>query len=58
VILYSLVADAVECYRCHAVYRGVANPGVHPPFQLQTRERYRQQEARLRQRSHPPRGTI
>jgi hypothetical protein len=46
VLLYLLMPDLLECYRCHAQYRGVANLGQHAPFALETHEKYRQLAAR------------
>jgi len=47
VVLYMVVGNMLQCYRCHAEYRGVAGLDVHSPFSLETHERYRQQAARL-----------
>ncbi len=47
VVLYVLVGDVVECYRCHARYQGVADPVGHGGFDLEVHERHRQQQARL-----------
>jgi hypothetical protein len=47
VVLYLIVPDALMCYRCGAMYRGVESPAEHGAFNLQTHERYRQQAARL-----------
>jgi hypothetical protein len=49
VLLYSLVGDALMCYRCHAQYRGVDEMDSHGAFDLETHERYRQMAARLEQ---------
>lgn len=46
VLLYVLMSDVLECYRCHAQYRQVSNLQQHGPFALETQERYRQQAAR------------
>ena len=48
-VLYFTMGDMVECYRCHAQYRGVAEIEKHPKFELETFEKYRQEEARLKQ---------
>ena len=47
VVLYVLVGEVVECYRCHARYGGVNDPTSHGAFDLEVHERYRQQQARL-----------
>jgi hypothetical protein len=47
VVLYVLVGDIVECYRCHARYGGVSDPVSHGAFDLEVHERHRQQQARL-----------
>ena len=47
VVLYVLVGEVVECYRCHARYSGVTDPVSHGGFDLEVHERYRQQQARL-----------
>jgi len=46
VLLYLLMPDLLECYRCHTQYRGVANLDQHAPFALETHEKYRQLAAR------------
>ena len=46
VVLYSLVGDALMCYRCFAQYRGQDKYEEHGPFNLETHERYRQAAAR------------
>lgn len=46
-VLYLFVGNLLECYRCHAQYRGVSGLEGHAPFDLETHERYRQQAARL-----------
>ena len=48
VVLFLWVANLLQCYRCHAEYRGV-NLNPHEPFHLETHERHRQQRARLAQ---------
>ena len=48
VVLFLWVANLLQCYRCHAEYRGV-NLHPHEPFHLETHERHRQQRARLAQ---------
>ncbi|NOZ40549.1 MAG: hypothetical protein GXP24_10020 [Planctomycetes bacterium] len=49
VALYSIVGDALMCYRCQAQYRGVEEMDTYEPFDLETHEKYRQLEARLEQ---------
>ncbi len=51
VVLYLVVPDALMCYRCGAMYRGVDGMEGHGAFNLETHERYRQQAARMAQRS-------
>ena len=46
--LYWAVGDALMCYRCGAIYRGVADMDAHGPFDLETREKHRQLVARLK----------
>jgi len=47
--LYMFMGDVLECYRCHAQYRGIANLEDHEAFDLEVHEKYRQQQARLEQ---------
>jgi len=47
VLLYSLVGDALMCYRCHSQYRSVADMETHGHFDLEIHEKYRQLEARI-----------
>ena len=47
--LYSIVGDALMCYRCQAQYRGVEEMDTHGEFDLETHEKYRQLESRLEQ---------
>jgi DNA-directed RNA polymerase subunit RPC12/RpoP len=46
-LLYLLVGNLLQCYRCQAEYRGVAGLERHEPFDLEVHERHRQQLARL-----------
>lgn len=46
VVLFLVVGDVVECYRCHSRYSGAGDPTSHEAFDLEVHERYRQQEAR------------
>jgi hypothetical protein len=45
-LLYLWVGDAVVCYRCGAVHRGLVPAAGHRPFELSTAERYRQERLR------------
>jgi hypothetical protein len=47
VTLYLTLGSLLQCYRCHAEYRGLEDLAAHQPFSLETHERYRQQAARL-----------
>ena len=47
VLLYLVMDEALECYRCGALYRGVYSTEGHAAFNLDTHERHRQQKARL-----------
>ena len=49
VVLYVVMGDMLQCYRCHAQYRGAPGPGTHGDFSLETHEKHRQQLARLSQ---------
>lgn len=48
-ILYLVTGEMLQCYRCHAQYRGLASTEGHQAFDLEVHERHRQQRARLRQ---------
>jgi hypothetical protein len=48
VLLYTFVGDALMCYRCQAQYRGVEEMDAHGMFDLETHERHRQLNARLK----------
>jgi len=54
-VLYFTMGNLLECYRCHAQIRGVDIREEHEKFDLETFERYRQQEARLKQ--HEPQAS-
>jgi hypothetical protein len=55
VVLYTLVGDALMCYRCNAQYRGVEEIESHGQFDLETHEKYRQLAARVNESgSHKP----
>jgi ribosomal protein S27E len=47
VVLYLIVGNLIQCYRCQAQYRGVPGLETHEPFNLETHEKHRQQAARL-----------
>lgn len=49
VVLYLVMGNVLECYRCHAQYRGLRSLDNHESFNLETHERYRQQAARLQE---------
>ena len=49
VLLYALVGDALMCYRCDAIYRGVEQMDSHGQFDLETHEKYRQLTARMKE---------
>ncbi|MCE9603949.1 MAG: hypothetical protein K8U03_03505 [Planctomycetia bacterium] len=49
VVLYFFVPNCLNCYRCDAQYRGLADLDKHEAFNLETHERYRQQTIRLRE---------
>jgi DNA-directed RNA polymerase subunit RPC12/RpoP len=57
-LLYILVPDALMCYRCGAQYRSVEGMERHGPFDLETHERYRQQQARQKQMQQQGRQSI
>ena len=47
-LLYACVGNALMCYRCQAQYRGVAQMDSHGSFDLETHERHRQINARMK----------
>ena len=49
VLLYLLMGNALQCYRCQAHYSGVEGLEKHGPFDLEIHERHRQEKIRLRQ---------
>ena len=49
VILYVTVGNLLQCYRCQAQYRGVPGLEEREPFNLETHEKHRQQQIRLKQ---------
>jgi DNA-directed RNA polymerase subunit RPC12/RpoP len=59
VVLWFVVPNCLNCYRCDAQYRGLRGLDKHAGFDLETHERYRQQGIRLREaaRAADRRGT-
>lgn len=55
-LLYQLVGNLLQCYRCHSEYRGVEFGPDQRGFDLVIHERHRQQEARLVQTASPKQG--
>jgi len=49
IVLFFLVPNCLNCYRCDAQYRGLKGLEKHSGFDLETHERYRQQTIRLRE---------
>lgn len=49
VVLYLLMGDALQCYRCHAHYSGVEDTAAYSPFDLEIHERHRQEKIRLKE---------
>jgi len=47
VVLYVVIGNVLQCYRCQAEYRGLADLETHAAFNLETHEKHRQQMARL-----------
>lgn len=47
--LYLLCGNLLECYRCKTQVRGVPGLENYEPFELETHEKHRQREARLKQ---------
>lgn len=47
VVLYVVIGNVLQCYRCRAEYRGLEDLDSHAPFNLETHEKHRQQVARL-----------
>jgi hypothetical protein len=46
VLLYLVVGNVLECYNCHTIYRGADVISGWGTFQLETQERFRQQQLR------------
>jgi len=47
IALYLTMGNVLECYRCHAQYRGLAGFDDYGQFDLETYEKHRQQALRL-----------
>jgi hypothetical protein len=45
-VLYTFMGDMLVCYRCAARHRKSAMSAQHPRYDLETAERYRQEERR------------
>lgn len=46
VLLYMLMGDVLECYRCHAQFRGATDAQGFSSFDLEIHEKHRQMKAR------------
>ena len=55
-VLWLVMGNMLQCYRCHAQYRGVEGLDQHSGFDLETHEKHRQQLARLAQAGSPQPG--
>lgn len=51
-VLYMMMGDMLVCYRCGARHRKTSISEEHPGFDLETAERYRQQDLRQREATH------
>ena len=51
--LYFSVGNLLQCYRCHAEYRGLECLDSGAAFSLETHERYRQQAIRTLEAQTP-----
>lgn len=51
-VLYTMMGDMLVCYRCGARHRRTTIDDQHPRFDLETAERYRQQDLKQRQITH------
>lgn len=59
VVLYLTVGNVLQCYQCHAQYRGLPSLEMHEGFDLETHEKHRQQQIRLaRAGALPPRESL
>lgn len=50
-LLYTVMGDMLVCYRCRARHRRLASDDEHGRFDLETDERYRQQERRQQEQA-------
>ena len=48
-LLYLFMGNLLECYRCHAQYRGLPSLNGHEAFDLEIHERHRQQKIRMKE---------
>ena len=46
-LLWMVVKNLLQCYRCHAEYRGYIETDQHTLFSLEVHEKYRQEKHRL-----------
>ena len=51
-VLYMMMRDMLVCYRCGARHRKTTIKEEHPRFNLETAERYRQQDLGQREATH------
>ena len=51
-VLYTMMGDMLVCYRCGARHRRTTINDEHPRFDLETAERYRQQDLRQHEATH------
>ena len=51
-VLYTMMGDMLVCYRCGALHRRTTINDEHPRFDLETAERYRQQDLRQHEATH------
>ena len=58
VLLYIFMGNVLECYRCHAQYRGLPSLEGHEGFELEVHEKYRQQAARLKEQADTVEATL
>lgn len=49
VVLYLTMGNVLECYRCHAQYRGLPGFDGYEQFDLEAYEKHRQQALRLKE---------
>ncbi len=49
VVLYVTMGNVLECYRCHAQYRGLPGFDDYDQFDMEAYEKHRQQALRLKQ---------